>query len=687
MRLAYSAMPAALLTLGLLACSPTELPNDTSSVVTPAAHTTEAPLQIAFLPDVHFHDIYSDFSGTDFPGPRNSHSGKQATIRTMSTQLKSTRLFNENYFALLAALDDLAERGVKWIVLPGDYSDDGQPAHVQGLQRILNRYQQQHGMHFFMTNGNHDPVKPVSRPAGKPDYLNANGQPHAVYSPEHPACIGDNATNTTCTPLVQEWGYKEQWQTLADFGFYPQPDYLYWETPYSHYPSAQYQYDSAQAQANINQRQYEICLQGTGDKYRQAHYTHCKMVADSSYLVEPVAGLWLLAVDANVYVPDPAQPETATDASAFNGSGNAGYNVMLSHKQHVIEWINDVTARAAAEGKRLITFSHYPMTEFYQGQAKALGALFGESRFQLSRSPTDHTARTMAATGVQVHIGGHMHLNNTSTVLLPDGRYLVNIQAPSLAAYVPAYKLLTLHAENIEVETIVLEHIPRFTELFEHYQQEYQALTADGATAPWDSAILHSTSYREFTAHHLAELTKQRFLPSDWPESLRNIVLDVNGLQLLTLAQLPADIPLSAITQFNQLQTSDAWQQASKQATALTKAADISTDALAQWQGIELAIDFYKLRNAGQLALADISPERLAQYRWLTGQFSTQRQPTTTEQTSLAATVNQQFGALFGMMTAFSHGTPDQHFLIDNTSGQISDLSQTSAARSKKNTN
>lgn len=686
MRLAYSALSASLLTLGLLACSPAEHSSTSLPATAPAAPAAASPLQIAFLPDVHFHDIYSDFSGTDFPGPVNSHSAKQATIRTMSTQLKSTRLFNENYFALLAALDDLAKRNVKFVVLPGDYSDDGQPAHVQGLQRILSRYQQQHGMQFFITNGNHDPVKPVSRPAGKPDYLHANGTPQAVYSPEHPACQGDNAKYTTCTPLVQEWGYQEQWQTLADFAFYPQRDYLYWETPYSQYNTKNYQFEQALTAADFAKRQYEICLQGTGDKYRQATYTHCKKIADSSYLVEPVAGLWLLAVDANVYVPDAAQPEEATDAAAFNGSGNAGYNVMLSHKQHVIEWISDVTARAADEGKHLITFSHYPMTEFYQGQAKPLAALFGESKFQLSRSPTEHTAKTMAATGVQVHIGGHMHLNNTSTVLLPDGRYLVNIQAPSLAAYVPAYKLLTLHPTETEVETIVLEQIPRFTELFEHYEKEYQALTANGATAPWDHSILQSASYREFTAHHLAELTKQRFLPSDWPASLRQIILEVNGLQLLTLAQLPAEIPLTAITQFEQLQSTDAWQQATKQAIALADAANIPTDALVQWQGMELAVDFYKLRNAGQLALADMTPARLAQYRWLTGQFNAQRQPNTMAHTSLAAVVNQQFGALFGMMTAFSHGTPDQHFLIDNASGRITDLSQTSAAISKKHT-
>ena len=149
------------------------------------------PVQIAFLPDVHFHDIYADFRTDGFSGLSNSKSGKQAAIRTMAAQLKSTRLFNENYFAFLAALDDIAAKGVKLVVLPGDFSDDGQPVHVRGLKQVLQRYSQQHGMRFLLTLGNHDPVRPLSHAAGKADYLGVDGKPQPIYSAGAGGCTQD----------------------------------------------------------------------------------------------------------------------------------------------------------------------------------------------------------------------------------------------------------------------------------------------------------------------------------------------------------------------------------------------------------------------------------------------------------------------------------------------------------------
>src|SRR5690606_550426 len=78
----------------------------------------EKPVQIAFMPDIHFHDVYAEFQDDSFAGIPNKISGKNATIRTMQSQLMSTRLFNENYFALLAALDDVVDRGIKLVALP-----------------------------------------------------------------------------------------------------------------------------------------------------------------------------------------------------------------------------------------------------------------------------------------------------------------------------------------------------------------------------------------------------------------------------------------------------------------------------------------------------------------------------------------------------------------------------------------
>lgn len=149
-------------------------------------------LQIAFLPDVHFHDVYAQFKDGHFSGIHSHSTNTAATIRTMATQLQSTRLFNENYFALQAALDDLVRRKVQLVVLPGDFSDDGQSVHIRGLKRILQHYSKAYGLKFLLTLGNHDPVRPYAHAAGKPDYLGPDGRPLAIFSPGSEPCAGSD---------------------------------------------------------------------------------------------------------------------------------------------------------------------------------------------------------------------------------------------------------------------------------------------------------------------------------------------------------------------------------------------------------------------------------------------------------------------------------------------------------------
>src|SRR5690606_41928232 len=58
-------------------------------------------------------------------------------------------------------------------------------------------------------------------------------------------------------------------------------------------------------------------------------------------------------------------------------------------------------------------------------------------------------------------------------------------------------------------------------------------------------------------------------------------------------------------------------RDADNSAKKLTNKAGLTLNRFANWNGFDLALDFYRLRNAGQLALADISRERLAHYRLL----------------------------------------------------------------------
>lgn len=631
-----------------------------------------APVRIAFMPDIHFHDVYATFEDGSFQGLENSISGKRATIRTMQAQMTSTRLFNESYFALLAALDDVVDKGITLVALPGDFSDDGQPIHIRGLRRILERYHREHGIEFFATPGNHDPVRPFDTPGGESDFLGADGREQRLYSKGAQECVGYESEwtmvdtgrplNTICTEEIRHMGYEGVMAELADFGFYPKPNYRYWETPYSQYE--QYTFEQARAQSALEHRQFEIC-------HNQAEGRNCHQVPDASYLVEPVPGLWLLAIDANVYIPK-ADAHSSPDSQRFDGSGNAGYNAMLSHKRHVLDWVGDVVKRAERSQKQLIAFSHFPMTEFYDGQSDAIEGLFGSDTFQLKRRPENRVSQVLANTGLKVHVGGHMHMNDTGIVRTEQGNTLVNIQAPSLAAYVPAYKLLTLHsAQKLEVETIVLDEVPRFAELFEHYQQEHTVLEASEQKTVWNRDVLDSDSYREFTQWHIRELTRQRFLPNEWPEVLRQRLLALTGQELLVFSQWPNNQSIESLP-CEAAANTESWRQAQERARTLAQEAGLVFESFSHWTGFDLAVDFYRLRNAGSLALDDIGHARLSQYELLAqamhdaepGNIGVDQSPV----------LSRRLAELLAILQGLKAGDADNHFQLQWDTGEVTPL-------------
>lgn len=672
---------------------------------------SSAPYQVAFMPDIHFHDVYGEFKDDSFHGLHNSQSDKQATIRTMYAQLTSTRLFNENYFALRAALDDAGRKGIKIIALPGDFSDDGQAVHLRGLVKVLQEYEQKQGMRFFATPGNHDPNRPFDMPGGKSDYLGEGGKNQAIYSRGMKACkeyTGESAVldageelPVICSEEVAHRGYEYVMDIMGDFGLNPREQDIYWETPYSRYPYNEYSYDKARKASQFAERQYEICTQGTGGSYRQAGYGPCFDVADSSYLVEPIPGLWLMAVDANVYLPKADADPSQVNAASFSGSGDAGYNKMLTHKQQTIAWMASVAQRAKAQNKTLLTFSHFPMVEFDNGAAPELEAIFGEGKFQLKRAPKEDTSHALAKTGIGIHIGGHMHFNDTGVRKYDDGSVLFNIQAPSMAAYVPAYKIVSTQSPvAMTVQTVVLDEVPRFNELFEHYQTEWEHLQATHSPKLWNKDILQASDYYDFTNWHIRELARLRFIPAEWPCSIRQQLFSLNGADMLVLSQLDNQTPYQDVmktplvednticakgetpepvnvAQYYLQKDSKKWLAAQAKAEQLAQDAGMQLADFTAWDGYVLATDVYRLRNADELALADISPQRLQQYQLLTRQLA-QSLPATPQKLSandsFETVFRLRFASLFSVIDKYLRGAPSKNFTINTATGEINSL-------------
>jgi DNA-binding transcriptional MerR regulator len=371
-------------------------------------------------------------------------------------------------------------------------------------------------------------------------------------------------------------------------------------------------------------------------------------VGDSSYLVEPTAGLWLLAIDANVYQPKLGTEGNPQNAENFLGSSDAGYNKVITHKTHLLEWITDVVQRAQAQDKTLIAFSHFPMQEFYDGASADIAQLMGEQKFQLSRNPSTNTSKMLADTGLKIHVAGHMHINDTGVYRGEHNTVLFNIQAPSLAAYIPAYKILSIRPDQqIEVETIVLKDVPRFDELFGHYLTEWNYLQSIDAPDIWDKNILQAKNYHQFTEWHLRELARLRFLPQDWPTDIRQLLMQLNGAQLLIISQLKTDISLAQIGALINHQDQDnslagEWQLATRQAASFAKKNGLSLDSFSTWTGTDLSVDFYRLWSADQLALKDIDPQRFKHYELLAQQLLVSDRQNTKKQSAKPRTIYQE---------------------------------------------
>ncbi len=536
--------------------------------------TGNAQTQIAFISDAHIQDI----------------DGHPERVRSMEVQVQSTRLFNENYYAFLTALDDVARRNIRLVVLSGDLTDNGQFFNQQKVKEILDGYTRRKGMRFFVTTGNHDPALPFGLKQKNVNYLAADG-----------------------TRVMREdscAGYADQMKCYATFGFFPQKEYRYWETPFTSYTYEKYSYQEAQKEGGLERRTYTLCDSLTA--------------IDASYLVEPVDGLWLLAIDGGAYLPKGMKE----GKMVYQGS-SIGYNNVLAHKAFLLPWVRKVVAEARRLHKTLVTFSHYPLVDFNDGVSDYVKKIWGNRRFDLDRVPEAEVSEAFLEAGIRLHFAGHMHVNDTGIWEGKDGKKLYNIQIPSLATYMPAYKILTVeHPEEFRVETVTLDSVAGFAQLFPLYQAEYRSDSLKGHVPVWNKEILSSRTYREFCDYQFRDLVRVRFIPRDLPESWKPY-LKFTGARLL---QEVAGEDKSAEAEWT------------------------------RWCMEDMILDLYRLRYADQLALRDIPSERLAAYRYLFDRAQT------SASASPAVEYVRDLSVLF---QAFLNGEPCVNFRIDLKNEEI----------------
>ncbi|SDI55178.1 metallophosphoesterase family protein [Alloyangia pacifica] len=281
---------------------------------------------------------------------------------------------------------------------------------------------------------------------------------------------------------------------------------------------------------------------------------------DASYLVEPVPGLWFLMIDANVFEPTGRGDEVID-------STNAGWNALHRVKPHLLRWIAGVSLRAERQGKRLLCFSHYPALDPYRDDECAEERLFGTTATALRRPRCD-IGEALCAAGIDVHFSGHLHVRRRST-LHHASRQLVNIAVPSLVAWPAGFCVARTCAEGLTVEDVSLSDLRNDTRILGAYGREDLESSA-GVRAAQD--------YGSFLRAHVDALVLHRYLPREWPAERAAEVTGSLDTALGFAGAAPSgqDLPL-----------------------------------------LEVVGDWYRLRAAGALGMADLHAERRALYKGL----------------------------------------------------------------------
>ena len=146
-------------------------------------------------------------------------------------------------------------------------------------------------------------------------------------------------------------------------------------------------------------------------------------------------------------------------------------------------------------------------------------------------------ARAAIDAGLRIHFSGHLHINDTARVVQGRG-FLVNIGVPSLVAFPPAFKVVTLDGAKLEVETVSLDHLPIDPAINEQYRIEINV------TGKKIGRMLDAADYGEFLSEHIDQLVVYRYLRREWPKDLARIMPQLNLGDFFVLSQCEQPFPV-----------------------------------------------------------------------------------------------------------------------------------------------
>jgi hypothetical protein len=159
-----------------------------------------------------------------------------------------------------------------------------------------------------------------------------------------------------------------------------------------------------------------------------------------SYVAEPAAGLWLLAVDSASYSGNAAKGRPETGAGLTQGT---------------VDWIEEMLAEARRRDKAVIVMTHHGVVEHFPGQARYYGEYLVNDRVGV--------AAMCAAWGVRAVFTGHYHAQDVTMRRTGSGGALYDIETGSLASFPNPVRSVEITASQVmEIRSSFITELPSF---------------------------------------------------------------------------------------------------------------------------------------------------------------------------------------------------------------------------------
>ena len=174
--------------------------------------------------------------------------------------------------------------------------------------------------------------------------------------------------------------------------------------------------------------------------------------ASLSYVSEPVAGLWVLAIDSCLYRKNRPGHEPRTGGA---------------YRKQTLLWIVDVLNRARSAQKAVIVFQHHGIMEHYPSNEKYYAQYLMDDYAAMGEM--------LSRGGVSLVFTGHFHAQDITRKSFEDGaRVLYDIETGSTVTAPCPYRVVSITAaQQAVVESHFITSIPSHPEGFAAYAEDY----------------------------------------------------------------------------------------------------------------------------------------------------------------------------------------------------------------------